>query len=614
MYRNILAAASYAALGLCLAGQAHAQTIAPPRADTTSPTGVSFRSGAFTYQETDLSIGGSGSDGLTLVRSYNSSTNGPGNLSPSWSHNHQGFVSNAPIPYDPNFPPHNPNMVPYIYTVSFGDRSVIFRGGSGFPATGGPVGTYYPMFPSGASLVFNGTTSAGYYSFIDADGTVVNFTQGAGGKVSNVTKPDGTRLDYSYNGQSIRSIFSNRGWAILIESSTKACAVNLAETYVTATSSCPTGAQTVTYGYTTGTYNPINLLASATKNNQTTNYTYTGADHLGCIKKPGQSVCAIQNTYGSCPEDPDVVYPIQPDVHFADPVLSQQTATGETYTYTYNPGGSWQEKCRFYYDDPADYSWPMSANVTVMTDALSNQTSVTASTAGMPIGVTNPLGHTKSFGYEYQEAYSVVGTDVTASVDPEGNSLSYTRDTRGNITTATKVAKPGSGLPNIVTSAAYPTSCSNIITCNKPSSVTDARLNTTDYTYDPTHGGVLTESAPADSNGIRAVKRFTYVQRSAWIKNSSGTYSTAAMPVWLLSEERTCRTTATVGNACGGGTADEVVTGYEYGANSGPNNLLLRGKVVTADGVSLRTCYAYDGQGNKISETSPRGTGTGACQ
>ena len=45
---------------------------------------------------------------------------------------------------------------------------------------------------------------------------------------------------------------------------------------------------------------------------------------------------------------------------------------------------------------------------------------------------------------------------------------------------------------------------------------------------------------------------------------------------------------------------------YDYGPDSGPNLLLLRGKVVTADGISLRTCYAYDPLGNKISETSPR--------
>jgi YD repeat-containing protein len=51
---------------------------------------------------------------------------------------------------------------------------------------------------------------------------------------------------------------------------------------------------------------------------------------------------------------------------------------------------------------------------------------------------------------------------------------------------------------------------------------------------------------------------------------------------------------------------DEVLTTYDYGPDSGPNNLFLRGRVVTADGQSLRTCYTYDRFGNRISETLPR--------
>jgi YD repeat-containing protein len=32
--------------------------------------------------------------------------------------------------------------------------------------------------------------------------------------------------------------------------------------------------------------------------------------------------------------------------------------------------------------------------------------------------------------------------------------------------------------------------------------------------------------------------------------------------------------------------------------------------VVDVGGLALRTCYTYDDQGNKVSETSPRGTST----
>ena len=193
---------------------------------------------------------------------------------------------------------------------------------------------------------------------------------------------------------------------------------------------------------------------------------------------------------------------------------------------------------------------------------------------------------------------------MSTAINPEGNGANYTRDSRGNITAAT--VTPKSGSTNLVSTASYPSSCSNIKTCNKPDYVVDPGNNRTDYTYDSTHGGVLTETGPADANGVHPVKRYAYAQRYAWIKNSGGTYSQVSTPVWVLTEERYCRTSATVSGACAAGSSDEVVTAYDYGPNSGPNNLLLRGVAVTADSQTRRTCYGYDRDGNRISETKPR--------
>ncbi len=76
----------------------------------------------------------------------------------------------------------------------------------------------------------------------------------------------------------------------------------------------------------------------------------------------------------------------------------------------------------------------------------------------------------------------------------------------------------------------------------------------------------------------------------------------------------TCRTSAATGNpAAPCATAgDEVRTTYDYGPDSGPNNLLLRGTLMTGAGVSSRICYGYDAQGRRISETSPR-AGLASC-
>lgn len=205
--------------------------------------------------------------------------------------------------------------------------------------------------------------------------------------------------------------------------------------------------------------------------------------------------------------------------------------------------------------------------------------------------------------YSYNSIYK-----VTEVAFPEGNKYDATYDQAGNILTYTLKAKPGSGLPDVSSSYVYNGCCND-----KPTSITDAKGNVTEYTYDPVHGGVLTETDPAPISGApRPMKRYAYSQHYAWVKNSSGSYVQAASPVWMLDSEKTCRTSATVSGACSAGASDEITTSYDYGPNSGPNNLWLRGKVVTADGVSLRTCYTYDRVGNKISETKPR-AGLSSC-
>lgn len=223
-----------------------------------------------------------------------------------------------------------------------------------------------------------------------------------------------------------------------------------------------------------------------------------------------------------------------------------------------------------------------------------------------------------AFPYQVKDAlnnitsYEVInGYQVTSVTNPLGGKQLYEYDARGNITKTTKKANTGSSIADIVETASFPSSCDNMFTCNKPTSVTEVNGNTTQYSYSSDHGGLVSETLPA-VNGISPVKRYRYVQRYAWIMNGSGGYMHAGGPVWLRSEERTCQATATVNDACSGGSSDEVVTTYDYGPDSGPNNLLLRGVVVTSGSQSIRTCYTYDAKGNKIAETKPLGTG-GTC-
>jgi hypothetical protein len=617
-----------ALLAACLlAAPAFAQGLSiPPRQDATSPAGVSYGSGSFTYRARDLSIGGDLPQGLSLDRTYISNVPYGSLGGMGWTHNWSGRISLQPVALDPGSPLEDPRRTPYIYNVTVGGRSVGFIGGSHFPpATGYPQGTYEPISPTGATLVYTGTTPAnGYYIFTDSDGSVINFAPGGQPQqIQDWTMPDGTRFDFGYDPVTgtLRSVISNRGYAILFEPSPtpgapfKICAVNMSRHVVTATSPCPTGVQTVTYAYTASPANAnLWLLTGATDANlQTTTYGYVGAGdytslpRLTCITPPGQSTCQIQNSYAVCLEWNAVQY------HWEDGgahVAAQQSATGETYGYAYSfptSGNPLTDKCAGTF-----------SNHTTLTVNGSAVTQIYP-TGGVPATITDPLSRTSSFRYMTGTSWAAEPGELVGVTYPLGNAMDGLNDVRGNIVQQTLTAIPGSGLAARTSTAVFPSACgpTDRRICNKPTSATDARGNTTDYVYDPAHGGVLRETGPA-VNGVRPETRHEYAQLHAWILAAGGGYVQAATPVWVQTATSMCRTSAATGNpAAPCATAgDEVRTAFDYGPNSGPNTLLLRGQAVTAtDGgvtTTLRTCYGYDGDGRRISETQPNAN-LGSC-
>lgn len=589
---------------LMMPGSVLAQGVdAPQRQDVISPTGVSYANGSFKYEATDLAIGGPFPQGLAVDRQYISS------ISPAFAQGFStqgwtlGLLSYVSSHVDTTFtsigaPPGgggNPNIKPFIYNVTVGGRSIGFTCSCGTP-TGGKIGTYTPIRPDGGSLVYGGSPL--HYTYTDSDGSVIEFMPSD--YIRKWSMPDGTVLDFNYTTNNvIQSIFSNRGYALLFETNggswQKACAVNLARTAITAAATaCPVGAPYVTYGFSASTYNAASLLTGVTDaRGNTTSYSYTGANHLGCIKLPGQTNCQVQNTYNVCQrteveEAAANGAPPPASLRYGDQVLSQVTATGETFTYSFLA----EPIC----------TQPRTTGTITATDTLGQVMTVSTDISNNPTVVVDQNGRQTIMDYigsaihERSVLQSVTYPELNQSI------LTYVR---GNISQRTDKAKPGSGLADIIHTASYTTTCTNVIVCNKPTSVTDANGNVTSYTYDPVHGGTLTETSPP-VNGIAAVKRRTFEQRRAWMADGSGGYVPATGYIWMVTSEKTCRTSATVSGGCSAGSSDEVVTAYDYGPDSGPNTLLLRGKVVTADGVSLRTCYGYDYQGRKISETSPR--------
>ncbi|MBK7285087.1 MAG: hypothetical protein IPI83_12695 [Sphingomonadales bacterium] len=235
------------------------------------------------------------------------------------------------------------------------------------------------------------------------------------------------------------------------------------------------------------------------------------------------------------------------------------------------PGQFWN----YAFGKPFGYLWQGT-----ITDPLANVDVFQAQ--GVVTGTSrifkDPLNRVTRYELDYYDRYY-------SATNPELNLATATLDLRGNTTALRRTAKPSTGLADIVSSLALAATCTNYATCNKPNSFTDPLGNRTDYTYDPVHGGLLTETLPPAPNGVRPQKRYSYGQVYAWVKNASGVLVQASSPIWLVTQISECRTTA----SCVG-TADETRTTFGYGAAGTVNAQRVMSKTV-ASGKVMSLCH-----------------------
>lgn len=201
-------------------------------------------------------------------------------------------------------------------------------------------------------------------------------------------------------------------------------------------------------------------------------------------------------------------------------------------------------------------------------------------------------------GYQYEERFQPAGNGISMP-----SAIYQVASTEINVKGRGAQNSKISSAPSIDVNSTYSSTCMSAPGCLAITGQTNPMNGQTLFSYS---GGLLSSvQSPEVSAGVRPMTRYSYFQRRAWLSDGAGGNVQSSDPAWLRSEERTCQVSATVGNGCANGSSDEVVTTHDYGPNSGPNNLRLRGVAVTANGQTLRTCYGYDDLGRKISETSP---------
>jgi len=567
-----------------------------PQVSTMSPHGVDLQQGTFAKQGVDLTIGP-----LSVDHYIRSKIPGPLN----------GIM--APSAIATSLQGHSNNYQTvgvHIQNIYIGTLRLTFHvhSTSGNFLAFDSANTGWKMVRNGTQFVL--TNKSGDIYLFDTHSAIPSLSR----LLSKHTSPNGDELTYAYDSTArLINVKSNRGYAVVLQytsNSVIACGVNLAATVMP--SSCSGSTYKVTYGKNSS--GQVSSITGLDGSVVTISY---GANGPTCVSLPNSSTCAIQNTYGT--NVPSLAINVQGQV------ISQATAAGETWAYGHvgienNPGdyvpGFGEIRRSFGYMTPPGIGGTTATFGNGFVESIVAPEGTTTYEYAMTDAYAIYVGGFNG-NWTGPHYYSVYPQRITY---PEGNSIYFTRDYADNVIGRAEVAKPGSGLASNVTAWKYPTPykwsinwqtglfdiCAGPeVLCDKPTKVTDPNGNVTDFTYDATHGGMLTKTEAA-VNGTRPQTRYTYVQRNA--RDVNGTALTP--PVWVLASEEYCKTTAASGSGCAGGASDEVVTTYDYGPTTGPNNLLLRGTVVDPTGLNLRTCYTYDQYGRKISETQPLGTGS----
>jgi len=574
-HQRIGLAATFAVFAACLGVGTAIADIIPPKSYSTTPGGINIADGSLGYSVTDLSVGS-----LTLERFYRSGTSQPNDppFCSNFSHNFDIYIAtNTSMPSGTKYP---------IVHIGGSASGVFIQSGTSINPNN--------MDAERGRLTWNGTQ----YVYTDSTGTIYTFsaTVQAKGmawatqsrKVQRIDFPDGRRQSFSYDASfNLKLVDDTAGYALVFDYNangdvTAACAFNRAQTYVSATSTCA-GAQLKT----TYTYSGTALTGATDMLGQTTAYT-NGSSGMTCVTPPGFSTCSMSGVNGNGG-------------------ASQVLLDGGTWTVLgMNPA--------VLNNPDAGYDYDCSNEVTV-SDPNGVTTSFTF-TKTSPCTSTDANNNVTTFHYEgahqNQDTGSIYsdGSFVKEATLPEGNK--YQAEYLGpfrSVTTERMIAKPGSSLPNLVKTYGY-NSCTvapgTYQNCAKPIWIKDPNGNQTDYTY-ASHGGMLTEMKPAPAAGApRPLTVYTYLQKNAYIKNASGTLVAAATPIWVLNTQTNCQTVGGGTSPVCDSTATQTVTTYAYGANGTANNLRVSGVAVSWNGSTLRTCFGYDNQGNKIWQTNPR--------
>lgn len=564
---SLAATACLALFGLVPA--ATAQDIKPPESyQPTDANGVNLATGSFSVSTVQIGVGPQGSGGLSYSATFDANAN-------AWRHSIWGGVDRQPD--DPNAP------LP-AYTVTVMGRSVVFE-------RLGATGVFQAVDGYGTL-----TLSGNIYTFTDLDGTVATFDKAQPsfvgydaneGVVQEIVRPDGERITFTYvvtsSGPTVSrrplSVTNNLGYQLHFDY--PVVADTLANFTVTALNNgvdaCAPTAATCSFSRTwpslTVTRNATTRERAATDNlGRALRLGFSTTNRLATVARPSRTSGWSQGV--SWVASPNRIQTVSDGVGvwtYAIPAPPGVSTPGTTSTVT-DPNGAVTTYVFRWEVPDAGVRIPELRSIT---DGLNQTTQIIQDGGGL-----------------------------RSATFPEGNGVVVQRNGRGDVIGVVRNAKPGSGLASTSVTATYG-NCSNAILCGRPTAITDARGATSDFTWDATHGGLLTATRPAPAPGaVRPQTRTSYAPVYAWYRNAAGTLVQAPTPVWRPTGTSACATQV----SCAG-TADEVVTYTTYQAGSASawaNALPLTQTSGSGDGLLLATVTtAWDANGDAVTVDGP---------
>ncbi len=531
--------------------------------------GVSIDEALYVRNDTLLSIGNPAADGL------------------AWTFHGHNTVAAADfrgyISFDDSI---SPNMT----FVNTGESSFAFINGAG--------STYINAYGKSGTLTVQ-SLAGGNYTYTSEDGTVFTYTADV---LATILKPNGTKItlngfesctdsdllcDYIYT-----SAVTNTGYALMFGTGTIQVVNMSAHSCDAQALSCDAYDNTLTMVADTdpdmagrgGKWVYTDTLGNAWHYRVNFSYVYRGKPDPNEIDANVQrgppTIWAFKDPNG---------YLVTMNFDDTNPGGGLISLTDPRGTFAYNA----------YAGFGADVHDPSSASI-----YASGQT---VSGTNVQFWTVDGLGRQNAFGVDLYSTATIPGNGftigdysrVTSITHPEGDSLAYSYDSRGNIVSTVRNPKSGSGLSaTTVYQAGYDATCSNLKTCNQPNWTKDALGNETDYTYDATHGGVLTVTAPPDQNGLR--KR---------IYNTYQAYDTGNGYIYRLVQSDTCALNSGQLSLSGCPTGPGTETTTSTSKTTYVGKTFLPYQVTQTDGnnsLTATTTYSYDNVGNVVCVDGPR--------